>query len=103
MSEAATGDPKMAPPEVKSPETTKADETREIKTYEDAVTFISAALQNGGDASVLQPLLTFFKTRIERAPKPPVEPDEEAIKKAQLSRRTWKPYSVPAREQTPAP
>jgi hypothetical protein len=80
------------------PAATRVDETREIRTYEDALTYVDAALQSGGDAAVLMPLKTFFKNRIDRAPKPAAEPDEESIKKAQISRRTWKPYAAPSRE-----
>lgn len=85
------------------PAKTQADETRVLKTYEDAQSYISAALQSGADSKLLAPLLAFFKERIERAPQTRAEPDEDAIKRAQLSKRVWKPYSAKASVEAPAP
>jgi len=75
----------------------QADETRELKTYEDALAFINAAIQTGADAKILNPLQTFFKNRIERTPKNSTEPsDEEVVKRAQTAKRIWKPYAPKA-------
>lgn len=73
---------------------THVDETKELKTYEDALSYINAAIQSGGDSKLLAPLQLFFKDRIQRAPKTETPPDEQAVKMAQLSKRTWKPYTA---------
>lgn len=98
----STETPATPPPPAEQP-LAQADETREIKTYEDALTYINSAVQNGADSKLLAPLQVFFKNRIERAPKPAPEHDEEAVKKAQLSRRKWTPYKARERVEVTAP
>lgn len=96
MSDATTlaGQATEGAPQAASPAPTHADETKELKTYEDALAYINAAIQGGSDPKLLAPLQVFFKDRIQRAPKADTPPDEQAVKMAQLGKRTWKPYTA---------
>lgn len=71
-----------------TPPKTEANETKPIKTYEDAKAYIEAKIASGGDATAWQPVLQFFVDRIKRAPalKPTAADPDELVKRSVMAR-----------------